>query len=364
MENLNLEVFHKYYEEALTCIKEGAYDEARSSLLIAGKAMWDGATNADREHQDKYLRVARLLANQIELMTELNGQEQGEESLLGSGRIKATKVQDVLFDDVVGLEEVKELVFDKAINPRKHPELYQQFHIKTGGGILMYGPPGTGKTMIAKAIANEIGATFYAVKCSDLMSKYFGASEKNIRELFDKARSQKSAVIFFDELEAFAADRDNAHNGAMNRIVPELLTQIQGVNEEKKGNTLLLIAATNKPWLIDSAFLRPGRFDERIYVGLPNLEARAELIQHCIEDVPNEDLDVDELAERLEGMNGADITYIVEKAKMLTLKRAMKRKSTEERVQMQDFDKVLKDYKSSVIPMELDRIRRWGMGIA
>ncbi len=189
------------------------------------------------------------------------------------------KSTDVSFSDVVGLADVKEAVFDKIINPRKHPELYKKFNIKTGGGILMYGPPGTGKTMIAKAIAKEIGADFYSIKCSDHISKWFGETERNIRELFDKARESKTSIIFFDEIDALAVNRDGCSSSPMQRVVPELLAQIQGINEQKKGHSMLLIAATNKLWLIDSGFLRPGRFDDKIYVGLPDTDARAELVR-------------------------------------------------------------------------------------
>ena len=176
------------------------------------------------------------------------------------------------FDDVVGLEDVKRNIMMQVINPRRYADLYQLFDKRTGGGILLYGPPGNGKTMIAKAIAHETCASFYLVRASELLSKWLGESERNLHDLFEHARSQDKSVIFIDEVEALTAKRSNAEsNAAYSLILAQLLTEIQGF-EEDNGN-VMLIAATNKPWAIDSAFLRPGRFDEKIYVPLPDAVA-------------------------------------------------------------------------------------------
>ena len=138
--------------------------------------------------------------------------------------------------------------------------------------------------MIAKAIATEIDAAFYAIRCSDIVGKYFGEAEKNIKALFDAARSQDSAILFFDEFEALAAKR-GGHSTVMDRLVPELLSQIDGFTTDRE-KSLLLLASTNRPWDLDTAFLRPRRLTEKIYVGLPDVEARLYLIRRNLQNVP------------------------------------------------------------------------------
>ena len=266
---------------------------------------------------------------------------------------------DVTFEDVAGMDEVKEIVRDKVIYPRIYPQLFKTFRKKSGGGILLYGLPGTGKTMIAKAIAKEMGAKMFTVKPSDLLSKWFGNSEKNVRKLFLAARSERNAVIFFDEMEGFAGSRDSDCD-SMNRVVGELLTQMQGVTDSDEEDRVLLIAATNRPWDIDSAFLRPGRFDERIYVPLPDLEARKVIIRNSILGIPgNEDVDVDMLAQETEGFNGADVEYLCEKAKEIAIRRVIAGSMKNKKFTKEDFDKALKDVRSSVVKKDISRLERW-----
>ena len=266
---------------------------------------------------------------------------------------------DVTFEDVAGMYEVKEVVRDKVIYPRVYPHLFKTFRKKSGGGILLYGLPGTGKTMIAKAIAKETGAKMFTVKPSDLLSKWFGNSEKNVRKLFLAARSERNAVIFFDEIEGFAASRDG-DNDSMNRVVGELLTQMQGVTNGDEENGILLIAATNRPWDIDSAFLRPGRFDERIYVPLPDLEARKVIIRNSVLGIPgNEEVDVDGLAQETEGYNGADVEYLCEKAKEIAIRRVIAGSMKNKKFTKEDFGQALKEVRSSVAKKDISRLENW-----
>ena len=266
---------------------------------------------------------------------------------------------DVTFEDVAGMYEVKEVVRDKVIYPRVYPHLFKTFRKKSGGGILLYGLPGTGKTMIAKAIAKDTGAKMFTVKPSDLLSKWFGNSEKNVRKLFLAARSERNAVIFFDEIEGFAGSRDS-DSDSMNRVVGELLTQMQGVTDSNDEDRILLIAATNRPWDIDSAFLRPGRFDERIYVPLPDLEARKVIIRNSILGVPgNEDVDVDGLAQETEGFNGADVEYLCEKAKEIAIRRVIAGSMKNKKFTKEDFDRALKEVRSSVAKKDISRLESW-----
>lgn len=188
---------------------------------------------------------------------------------------KKENLSNIKLEDVVGLDDVKKSIEEKILLPIKHKELYEKYDKQTGGGILLYGLPGTGKTMFAKAIANEIDAQFFSVKPGDLKNMFVGESEKLIKELFTKARSYKKSIIFFDEFESIGGKRTNrvTRPNVSNILVPELLAQIQGINKEENENEnelLLIIAATNRPQDIDSALLRPGRFDTKIYVDLPD----------------------------------------------------------------------------------------------
>ena len=206
----------------------------------------------------------------------------------------------VSMSDVAGLKEAKEEIVQKVIEPNKHPEIFKRFNKSKGGGILLYGVPGTGKTMLAQAIAHEIDAKFFSIKCSDILSKWVGDAEQNIRNLFQEAKRYPTSIIFFDEFEAIAPKRDT-YSTVMKRVVPELLTQIQGF--EKNDNNLIIIAATNRPWDIDTAFLRPGRFDRRIYVPLPDREAREAMIDNKLRGVPcDKYLDTDAIADMTEGV--------------------------------------------------------------
>ena len=187
---------------------------------------------------------------------------------------------------------------------------------------MLYGLPGTGKTMIAKAIAHEVNASFYSVKCSDIVSKWFGEAEKNVKNLFETAKKEEKAIIFFDEFEALAAKRGGENNAVMNRLVPELLAQMQGFSDNE--NNLLLLAATNRPWDIDSAMLRPGRFNELIYVGLPDAPAREYMINKALKGLPlSEEVKIADIVEATEGYSGADVTEFCERLKDNPIKKSI-----------------------------------------
>ena len=256
--------------------------------------------------QIKYIKEqAPLLTKQAEV--------QGENQ---SFAFNKEDIPNVTFSDVVGLDEVKSQVYDMIIYPRQYKELYDLFKKKIGGGILLYGPPGNGKTMIAKAIANETGSKFFPIKFSDLGSKWFGETEGKIKALFDEARKEDSAVIFFDEIDAIASKR--TESSIMDRVVAELLTQIDGINKGE-GN-LTILAATNKPENLDPAIMRPGRFDEKIYIPLPDAKARAEMFEKRLSGIPSTVRDFGEIARICEGFSGADIELVCEKAKQKVIR--------------------------------------------
>ncbi len=272
-------------------------------------------------------------------------------------RFATDEVPSTTFDDIAGLEDVKETVMYKVIYPRIHSDIYDTFKKRTGGGILLYGLPGTGKTLIAEAIAHETEATFFPIKCSDLGSKWFGETEQNIRDVFDAARETENAVIFFDEIEAYGSNR--RENSAMERSVPEFLAQMQGVGASEERNRILVIGATNKPWRLDGAFLRPGRFDEKIYVPLPCESARKQIIESRLDGVPNDGIDIQSFVNRTIGYNGADVDYLCEKAKENAIKRILKGENTDMVLHNDDFEKAFASIRSSVLDVDKQEMEKW-----
>lgn len=270
----------------------------------------------------------------------------------------------VSFDDVAGLKDVKEEVFKKVILPLTHPELYEGYDKKNGGGLLLYGAPGTGKTMIAAAIAKEIGAKFCCIGPSDLLSTGVGNTEKAISKLFEEARSFKCAIVFFDEVEALCPAVTHAQ--VARQVRSELLRQMQGLDSYGKntGNILYLIAATNKPWDIDPAFVRPGRFGTRVYVSLPDPEARKYMIESKLSKINSsgkvaidENIDIDSIILKTEGFNGADLSYLLDEVQELSIERT--RTSGEKIILNDDFMKALEKITSSVQQKDIEKILEW-----
>lgn len=259
----------------------------------------------------------------------------------------------VTFDDVIGLDDVKELINQMVVYPFKYKEIYKAFNRDSGGGILLYGAPGTGKTMIAKAIANEIDAEFYSIKCSDIASKWYGESARNIKELFDKARSHERSIIFFDEFDSLGSNRDHGNYNTVNMVVSELLSQIDGF--ESKKNTVLLIASTNKPWNIDSALLRSGRFNKKIYIGLPNKTSRINLLIHELKDSPLSKVDLESISEKTEGYSSADIVELCNETKDIAIKRSIQMNQISP-INQKDLIKALSMVSSTIVKDELDRL--------
>ena len=222
---------------------------------------------------------------------------------------------DLRFEDVAGLEDVKDEIRLKMLYPFRHPELAEKFGIRAGGGILLYGPPGTGKTMLARATAGELDAVFFTVSAADLLSKWVGEAEQNVKALFEAATKEERAIIFIDEIEALVpARRDEGGSSVMQRVVPQILQGMEGFSK-KSSQPVLFMGATNLPWSLDPAVLRPGRFDEKVHVGLPDLPARRKLLEIHLEHRPlATDVDLDALADRLEGYSGADIRYLCDRA--------------------------------------------------
>jgi len=258
------------------------------------------------------------------------------------------------------LDEAKQALEERVILPLKHKDVYEKYDKSIGGGILLFGLPGTGKTMFAQAVATELDAKFFNIKCSDIESKWFGESERNIKKLFTDAKKCERAVIFFDEFDSLGRRR-SAENEHGSNTVQEILTQMQGV--EKHLNMLLVVAATNTPWSLDGALLRPGRFSEKIYIPLPDKNARVFILNRGLKKVAlDPEVQIDDIADSLEGCNGADVAEFSEKIKMLVIRKEIAKESNP-MITKSDVDKLLSVTKSSVLQRDIDNMNEFLEGL-
>lgn len=271
----------------------------------------------------------------------------------------------IRFEDIAGLEEVKEEIRLKMIYPYTHREAAERYRIKRGGGVLLYGPPGTGKTLMARAVAGEIEAAFFTVKPSEIMSKWVGDSEQNVERLFSAARAHERSIVFIDEIEALVpARRDAQSGGVMTRLVPQILAELEGFDTSGK-NPLLFIGATNEPWSLDPAVLRPGRFDEKVYVGLPDWPARRKMFELYLKGRPlSDDVDLEYLADVTEGWSGADLKNLCEKAAADVFLRAVRCGAGDEPppIGLRDLEAVLGETRPSVSTTDLERFEVYRRG--
>ncbi len=228
------------------------------------------------------------------------------------------EVPSVTWESVGGLADVKELLKEMVILPISSPEMFERMGIDPPRGILLYGPPGTGKTLLAKAVANESQANFISIKGPEVMSKWVGESEKAVRQIFKKAKQAAPTIIFLDEIDSIAPMRGMSHDsGVTQRIVNQLLTSMDGM-ESLMG--VVVIAATNRPDIMDPALLRPGRFDRLVLVPTPDQEARLEILKVHTEKMPLKDVDLEKLASELDGYVGADIQALCREAALVALR--------------------------------------------
>ncbi|KAL3512787.1 hypothetical protein ACH5RR_025504 [Cinchona calisaya] len=230
-------------------------------------------------------------------------------------RETVVEVPNVSWDDIGGLDNVKRELQETVQYPVEHPEKFEKFGMSPSKGVLFYGPPGCGKTLLAKAIANECQANFISVKGPELLTMWFGESEANVREIFDKARQSAPCVLFFDELDSIATQRGSHAGdagGAADRVLNQLLTEMDGMTAKK---TVFIIGATNRPDIIDPALLRPGRLDQLIYIPLPDESSRLQIFKACLRKSPiSKDVDLAALSRYTHGFSGADITEICQRA--------------------------------------------------
>jgi SpoVK/Ycf46/Vps4 family AAA+-type ATPase len=226
------------------------------------------------------------------------------------------------FADVGGLEGVKEDIRRRILHPLQHPQLYKQYGRQAGGGILLYGPPGCGKSLLAKAIAGEISARWMEVGIHEILDMWMGNSEKNLHALFQKAREQAPTVLYFDEIDALAADRHDLRKSAGRTTINQFLSELDGSTASNEG--VLVFGATNSPWHLDPAFRRPGRFDRILFAPPPDEPSREAILRIQLRDLPQSDLDFRKLAKKSDGLSGADLKSAVERACDSVLSESLK----------------------------------------
>ena len=274
----------------------------------------------------------------------------------------AAEMPQTRFDQIAGLSEAKQMVAEEIIRPILYADVYRKFGRKNRGGLLLFGPPGGGKTMLARAIAAESGLAFFSVRCSDIVGRYFGEAEKRVRALFNAARRAKDAVIFLDEAEALACRR-GGNSMVMNRLVPELLSQMDGF-EQFEGH-MIVIFATNRPYDLDPAFLRPGRLATHCYIPLPDLEIRKSLLEKQIKSRPHDEgIRIEELARETERFSCADLVNVVDRGCQKPINReidARKGGNTDpqELLTEADLRQALRQVHPSVEMEEIRRLEKW-----
>jgi SpoVK/Ycf46/Vps4 family AAA+-type ATPase len=316
----------------------------QSQQAEAAKDAYENAIAINDKLRDAYL--------ESEINLQIKDQPEPEKIKLktggdeAEGQDKSIDIErpETTFEDVGGMEQVKEEVRMKILHPLKHPEIYQAYGKKIGGGILLYGPPGCGKTHLARATAGEVGSNFLAVGISDILDMYIGQSERNLHAIFEKARSLKPCVLFFDEVDALGASRSDMRHSAGRNVINQFLAELDGVEYNNEG--VLVLAATNAPWHLDSAFRRPGRFDRIIFVPPPDAAAREAILKLKLKGKPVSELNYSKLVKKTGDFSGADLEAIIDRAIEGKLEEAI-RKGIPEPLQTQDLEQAIKKHRAT-----------------
>lgn len=251
---------------------------------------------------------------------------------------------NIYLDDVGGMVDVKKRLNLTFLAPLKNPELVKKYGKKTTGGLILYGPPGCGKTFIARALAGELGAKFITVSLSDILDMYIGESERKLHEIFETARRNAPAVLFFDELDAIGQKRSNLKSSGMRTLVNQLLNEMDSVEGNNEG--VFILAATNLPWDIDSALKRPGRFDRVVAVFPPDIEARKQIVEYHMRNTPFENLDIGHIANQTDLYSGADIAHLCQSAIEIAFEESLESGNVRA-INSSDFKLPLKEVKPS-----------------
>ncbi|EEC43405.1 vacuolar protein [Phaeodactylum tricornutum CCAP 1055/1] len=413
MENSLIPQGIEMVQKAISADNEGEYEKALGLYRDALARFTMGLKYEKNEARKKlilervegYMNRAEELSDYVKKQSELDknggggvaaknkddGDDDGDadkKKLRGSlSAAIVTEKPNISWEDVAGLENAKESLKETVILPTKFPQLFTGKR-KPFKGILLYGPPGTGKSYLAKAVATEADSTFFSVSSADLISKWQGESERLVRNLFEMARESPGsrAIIFIDEVDSLCGSRSEGESDSLRRVKTEFLVQMDGVG--KQDGQVLVLGATNIPWELDAAIRR--RFEKRVYIPLPEAEARSYMLKLHLGDTPNdlEEEDFDRLGTITEGASGSDIQVLVKEALMEPLRRCQQAKQfykDEEgyfhpctkypncsnlwdvpgeklrapKVVRKDFEKVMKHSVATVSPDELKRFVDW-----
>eukprot|EP00095_Tigriopus_kingsejongensis_P000001 snap_masked-scaffold2972_size10933-processed-gene-0.0-1874123 protein:Tk00001 transcript:snap_masked-scaffold2972_size10933-processed-gene-0.0-mRNA-1 annotation:"cell division protein" len=302
-----------YYEKALE------NDPSLTDDSLLGQIIKQGGSSASEGKRAMVTTTGDFLEEQDDDDDPFSGLDAvSAHELEMEFRVKADKK----FDDVGGMEAVKEDIRMKIIHPLKNPELFKAYGKKAGGGVLLYGPPGCGKTLLSQATAGEIKANFFSVGLHQVLDMYIGESEQKLHRIFELARKAAPSVLFFDEIDALAADRRDMRGSAGRTLINQFLTE---VGDEAANEGVLILGATNAPWHLDSAFLRPGRFDRLVFVPPPDQVAREEILRIHAREKPVVSLEESAVAKKCDGFSGADIRAVFDRATESKIEEAMKK---------------------------------------
>lgn len=299
----------EYYDRAVALDRSVADDELLNAILKAGggkrrSAMTSaGPMDVEDDEDEPFSGMDAVTARELDLEFRVNA--------------------DIRFADVGGMDKVKEDIRMKIIHPLKNPELFAAYGKKPGGGVLLYGPPGCGKTLLACATAGEINASFFSIGLHHVLDMFIGESEQKLHKIFELARKSAPSVLFFDEIDALAADRRDMRQSAGRGIINQFLEELDGSRTSNDG--VLILGATNAPWHLDGAFMRPGRFDRLVFVPPPDAAAREEIVRIHGRGKPLVDFDPAVIARKTEGFSGADLKAVFDLATEQALTEAMRK---------------------------------------
>ena len=294
----------------------------REGKVSSAVAQYKRAIDEDPDCADPELGEQLGIGEDYQDGDVFEGRVREAQSATDSGFQTEVERPEIKFDDVGGMEAVKEEIRLKILYPLQNPEMYEAYGKKIGGGILMYGPPGCGKTYLARATAGEIGAGFISVGISDVLEMWTGQSERNLAQIFEQARYNKPCVLFFDEVDALGGRRSDMSSGAGRHVINQFLSEMDGVDKSNDG--VLVLAATNAPWHVDPAFRRPGRFDRVLFVPPPDMEGRASVLRLHLKGKPQESIDYNQIAKKISDFSGADVKAVVDQAIENKLQTALK----------------------------------------
>lgn len=296
----------------------------KSGNTEGAKDAYESAVHLDSSLKDNFLESEINLAVQKQPTQE---PEKVKLSAAGSDNTEDRHLDierpKISFDDVGGMEKVKEQIRMKIIFPLEHPDLYKAYGKKIGGGILLYGPPGCGKTHLARATAGQVKANFVIVGISDILDMYLGQSERNLAAIFQKARQLKPCVLFFDEADALGANRTDMRHSAGRHLINQFLDEMDGVGHDNEG--ILILAATNAPWHLDPAFRRPGRFDRIIFVPPPDETARESILEIKLRNKPVSSINFKKVTAATRDFSGADLEAVIDIAIESKLEESMRK---------------------------------------